>query len=282
MMFERNAAGYLTYRNRRQNRIAQTPTHLYLLPATPLRPFVAHYTLCLGEGVSDVPQSFSPLTILPDASGCLAFTLIGDSLEGVLFGPSSRALRVNNDLGICPLRFFVEFRPGGLSAFTRMPLQNVTDCVIPLTEGEQGLDRLIQDCWRYAEDLDGFVAAEDRGLCAQLREGPAFVGLLARFLAGRQESEALAAETGYSVRHLSRLIRERCGLSPKGLQRILRVNTAARLIQQPGETSLTRLAQELGYFDQAHFIHDFQAVCGVTPGAYRDGLSDFYNEPLKF
>ena len=71
MMFERNAAGYLTYRNRRQNRIAQTPTHLYLLPATPLRPFVAHYTLCLGEGVSDVPQSFSPLTILPDASGCL-------------------------------------------------------------------------------------------------------------------------------------------------------------------------------------------------------------------
>ena len=43
-----------------------------------------------------------------------------------------------------------------------------------------------------------------------------------------------------------------------------------------------RLAQELGYFDQAHFIHDFRAVCGVTPGAYRAGLSDFYNEPLKF
>ena len=53
-------------------------------------------------------------------------------------------------------------------------------------------------------------------------------------------------------------------------------------MRKPGEVSLTHLAQELGYFDQAHFIHDFRSVCGVTPGTYRAELSDFYNEPLKF
>lgn len=270
----------MEYHNRLQNLIAQTPTHLYLRPSPPLRPFVAHYTLCLGQGAA--PRSFPPLTIFPDASGCLVFTLAGDTLEGIMYGPSGLAVRVNNDLGVCPMRFFVEFRPGGLSAFTGLPLWELTDRIIPLEQGERELDRLVRDCWRRRADLDGFVETVDRELCARMRGDVSFSGLLARFLAGRQDPESLARETGYSSRHLSRLFRERCGLSPKSLQRVLRINAAARLIRQRGELSLTRLAQELGYFDQAHFIHDFRAVCGVTPGAYRAGLSDFYNEPLKF
>lgn len=270
----------MIYRNRLQNLAARTATHLYLWPSPPLRPFVAHYTLCLGEGPAAV--SLPPLTILPDASGCLVFTLDGEELRGVLYGPSSRAVRVTNDLGVCPLRFFVEFRPGGLSAFVGMPLWELTDLVIPLDRGERELDRLVQDCWRRREDLDGFVERVDRGLQARLGGDASFSGLLARYMAEGPSPESLARETGYSPRHLARLFRERCGLSPKGLQRILRVNAAARLMRGPGELSLTRLAQELGYFDQAHFIHDFRAVCDVTPGTYRAGLSDFYNEPLKF
>ena len=191
-------------------------------------------------------------------------------------------VRVSNDLGVCPLRFFVEFRPGGLSAFTRTPLWEMTDQVLPMAEGVPELDRLVQDCWERTENLDDFVEAVDRGLCVQRRGDLAFPGLLARFLSGPQNPELLAMETGYSSRHLARLFRERCGLSPKSLQRILRVNSAARRMQQPENVSLTHLAQELGYFDQAHFIHDFRAVCGVTPGTYRAELSNFYNEPLKF
>lgn len=272
----------LTYQNRNQNLAVQTDTHLYLWPSTPLQPFVAHYTLCLGEGYVSITQNFSPLTIFPDASGCLTFTLTEGGLEGILFGPSSRVVRVSNDLGVCPLRFFVEFRPGGLSAFTRTPLWEMTDQVLPMAEGVPELDRLVQDCWERTENLDDFVEAVDRGLCVQRRGDLAFPGLLARFLSGPQNPELLAMETGYSSRHLARLFRERCGLSPKSLQRILRVNSAARRMQQPENVSLTHLAQELGYFDQAHFIHDFRAVCGVTPGTYRAELSNFYNEPLKF
>ncbi|MFQ8761961.1 MAG: helix-turn-helix domain-containing protein [Intestinimonas sp.] len=59
-----------------------------------------------------------------------------------------------------------------------------------------------------------------------------------------------------------------------------RVNAAIRALQA-GPPSLTRLAQELGYFDQSHFIHEFKSVCGVSPGRYLAHMSGFYKEPLK-
>ena len=35
-----------------------------------------------------------------------------------------------------------------------------------------------------------------------------------------------------------------------------------------GETDLTGLAHECGYFDQAHFIKEFRSFTGKTPSEY--------------
>ena len=44
---------------------------------------------------------------------------------------------------------------------------------------------------------------------------------------------------------------------------------------------LTMLAQDLEYYDQAHFIHDFKDICGLAPSLYLKNKSDFYNEEFK-
>jgi AraC-like DNA-binding protein len=36
----------------------------------------------------------------------------------------------------------------------------------------------------------------------------------------------------------------------------------------PDFRAVSALAQELGYFDQAHFTKDFKSVTGMTPGRY--------------
>ena len=41
------------------------------------------------------------------------------------------------------------------------------------------------------------------------------------------------------------------------------------------------LAQDLEYYDQAHFIHDFKDICGLAPSLYLKNKSDFYNEEFK-
>jgi AraC-like DNA-binding protein len=78
----------------------------------------------------------------------------------------------------------------------------------------------------------------------------------------------IATRLGLSLRQLERRFHEAVGLSPKALARLIRFARASeRLDLDPG-MSLTSLAFELGYADQPHFIREFRAFAGMTPGQY--------------
>ena len=73
----------------------------------------------------------------------------------------------------------------------------------------------------------------------------------------------LAARAGASARTLGRLFERDVGLAPKRFARIVRVQAALR--ELPDQRTWTPLALELGYHDQAHFIHDVRALFGASP-----------------
>ena len=43
------------------------------------------------------------------------------------------------------------------------------------------------------------------------------------------------------------------------------------------EVDWTHIAVDCGYFDQAHFIHDFRSFGGITPTGYDAGRTQFRN-----
>lgn len=86
---------------------------------------------------------------------------------------------------------------------------------------------------------------------------------------------------GYSRRHLQRLVQQRLGCSMKTIQKIQRINQAVSLLKEQ-KLTLTAIAQQCGFYDQAHFIHDFREICNVTPQQYQKQLQDYYNESFKF
>ena len=115
-------------------------------------------------------------------------------------------------------------------------------------------------------------AIAQRLLASRLSEehGPApeVAYALARLKAtrGAARVEALAAEVGWSRRHLAARFRSAVGLPPKALGRLIRVQHAAARLA--AGDSLGDVAFDAGYADQAHFSRDFRDLVGCTPSEF--------------
>jgi AraC-like DNA-binding protein len=79
----------------------------------------------------------------------------------------------------------------------------------------------------------------------------------------------LAAETGWSDRHLRARFRAEIGLAPKAAARVIRFDRVKRVLhwrEVAGEAlCLADLAVGCGYFDQAHLDREFAMLAGCSP-----------------
>ena len=82
----------------------------------------------------------------------------------------------------------------------------------------------------------------------------------------------LAAESGYSRAHFLRMFRAATGQSPHRYLLELRLAKAQALIAGQS-TPLADIALECGFSSHAHLTTAFTSRYGVTPSAYRRGLS---------
>lgn len=72
-------------------------------------------------------------------------------------------------------------------------------------------------------------------------------------------------------RQLERKFLKQVGMSPKQLGKVIRLQTALRMLLNQQSESLTNIAYESEYYDQAHFIKDFKEFTGISP---KDFLGD--------
>jgi AraC-like DNA-binding protein len=55
------------------------------------------------------------------------------------------------------------------------------------------------------------------------------------------------------------------GVSPKQLGKLIRLQSALKMMLNKEDESLTSIAYNNEYYDQAHFIKDFKEFTGVSP-----------------
>ncbi|MCA1655034.1 MAG: helix-turn-helix domain-containing protein [Pseudonocardiaceae bacterium] len=79
---------------------------------------------------------------------------------------------------------------------------------------------------------------------------------------------ALAAEVGWSRRHLVNRFRAQVGLPPKTVARIVRFSELLRRLRTATRGQTAEIAAACGYYDQAHMNRDFREFAGTSPGEF--------------
>lgn len=167
----------------------------------------------------------------------------------------------------------IKMRPGGFRPLVDFAIVELADRVRPLAELGSDWAALEADVLS-AKDAAARVGVVEAFLRTRapardpLAEEASRVVDVARTSPDLVRAEDLATATGHTLRALQRLFRSHVGVSPKWVLQRYRLHEALARLEQ-GEVSGATLAHDLGYTDQAHFVRDFRALVGCSPGAYQ-------------
>jgi len=257
-----------------------TITSRELIPCWPLRRYVQ--LIWLFESEAD-DGALPPERIVPDGivelvlhyRRPMAIRFAGQRFElqpaSSLVSQASKFVEIapQSSTGLVSVRFY----PWGGYHFFRQPVSEIANQCVPAAEiwGRDILrleDRLAQ----AISSADRIRLVESFLLGQLLQHGkPETQGLLRGFRhsPADQQIRDFCKQAGVSERTFERRCRAALGMSPKEYRRLARFLRACSRLRSDTPGSMTEVAQACGYFDQAHFNHDFKALAGLTPGQFR-------------
>jgi AraC-like DNA-binding protein len=237
--------------------------HERYLPSEDLAFFVEHYGTVIWDFRGHPPYIAETL---PHPSVHLVLERGKSKVRGIEKGKFSRRLAGAGRV------FSAKFRPGGFFPFFQAPVARLTDREVDIREifgrAGQKLEREVL-ALPGPDEMVPVMEAFLRGRNPPRDENVALTArIVERIISDRDitKVEHVAAAFGLTTRTLQRLFSRYVGVSPKWVIGRHRLHEAADAIGAGAD--VTRLAFELGYFDQAHFIKDFKTVVGVTPAEY--------------
>ncbi|WP_340062973.1 helix-turn-helix domain-containing protein [Ascidiimonas aurantiaca] len=176
--------------------------------------------------------------------------------------------------------FSVRFHPNGFLPFTTIQIKEMENTAIPLEVifGQDGheIEEKIISANSTSERINLIQAfllnhLTDFETVDRIVKSTVETILTAN---GQLSVSELSRLTNITRRQLERKFSSAVGLSPKQLSKIIRLQATLKMLLNKQFSSLTALAYENKYYDQAHFIKDFKEFTGVSP-------KEFYGNNLK-
>lgn len=204
---------------------------------------------------------------LPDGHTTIVIRTFGPNEGDVwVFGPRSRA-HFKTVSGFVRT-IAVQIKPGWVAPLLGVAAAALTDQFVPLHD-------IVGDCDALCDKLVAAGAVDDVldilsfALESRFSAEPSS-SLLARRAVRLFETElrvdSVAKQLGVTSRHLRRAFLEAVGIGPKEFARGVRLQRAIRRTTTGLDWS--RIATDVGYYDQSHLIADFRDLVGLTPRAY--------------
>ena len=252
--------------------------YVEIKPRPPLDRFVECFWFLSGDEVAgDQP-------VLPDGSMEIVFNLaapyrrthpdgsVETQPQALLVGQMDSHVRIapTGPTDLAGVRFL----PAGAYPFLRLPLVEIQNRILDLSTVVPVLsERLAEELWVRRPSSSGAAALQST-LVRELRSAPDVstevetAARLALESNGRISVDSLSRALGVGGRHLERVFREKVGIGPKRLCRILRFQSVFRGAEKRAPSAWADVALDCGYYDQAHFIKDFRRFTGESPSQF--------------
>lgn len=168
----------------------------------------------------------------------------------------------------------IRFKPGGLSGFTGLPLQLITDDHIPLRDISSGWHVALEPLLLKASGITAKVVCLEKFLLQRLPAGNIISGKMQHSIAQIRQSKGaiavnvLAAQAYMSPRNFERHFLQTTGVSPKTFTRIVRFLSLKQQLKSLSNPHLLSLALDHGFYDHAHLTREFRAFAGESPTGY--------------
>lgn len=240
-----------------------------LYPAPPLKKYIRYFWM-LEQQSADVEER--------------CFRIMADGIPGMVFQQYPEASRDHYQQQLPSLFLYgtktqyahmqvkgpfldvgVSFHPGVLASLLPLTVSDLTNRYIDLNDlvhthlGEQ-----LQQAATFEQKehiLEGFFLQQLKRNELPDKKTEYAIHLLQQGQTLPQVRSAL----NISERSLERYFKHHIGVTPKMYARIYRFQSALELIRQSNFGSLTAVAHLQQYFDQAHFIREFQQFAGASP-----------------
>jgi AraC-like DNA-binding protein len=216
--------------------------------------------------------------VIPDA--CSDIVVVGQSAPHVA-GPATHTHLVSVGSGTQVVG--IRFRPGATRAAFGCDADELRDADVELRAVCGTPATTLAGELADAPTSDAMRATLERWVRVRLERNPdrdlSALAAANALVSGRvQTVRQLGDAFGWSARRLHRELTATCGYGPKTLQRIVRMQRVIRRARRaasggewgvggdsPRVLSLSRLALDAGYADQAHMTRDFRDLTGYTP-----------------
>jgi AraC-like DNA-binding protein len=256
-------------------------------PSSELQSFVKCFWTLEDEGVEEPIRQ----RVVPD--GCMEMIFHygdlyrqyfedGSSIiqpRSFIFGQITKYIEIEPTgySGIVATRFF----PDGLTPFLDTPVSALEDKAVSIINlfGEKA--KVVEEKVMAAIDNPKRIKLIEEFLLSRLAD-PKTIDIVTKACVdvifesqGQIGAGELANKMNINRRNIERRFTSVIGMSPKQLSRVIRLQTALKMLEQKKFSSLTSLAYENGYYDQAHFIKDFKEFTGISP-------KSFFADNLRF
>lgn len=243
--------------------------HFRYTPGNHLQHLIEHYWTVRWDLRGKEPYLAQTL---PHPSVHLVLEKGKSRIQGIIEGRFSTLLEDKGSV------WGIKFKPGGFYPFIKKPMYSFTNRSIPIESVFSIKTSELEEKILFAENDEQRIEQTETLLFSKPpKEDPnvRWVQEVVDFILKQSDilkADDVAKKFDVNLRTLQRQFHRYVGVSPKWVIQRYRLHEAAERLENGENIDGTRLALELGYFDQSHFIRDFKSMVGISPEQYSKQL----------